>query len=155
MTKWLAILGALLSLLVAASLATAGDVATISPDELLVELKSKQEKVVVLDVRSQQEYDSGHVPGALHIPYDELAGRVDEVKAQEADKVVVYCEAGGRAGKAEATLQEAGFENVYDLEGHMRAWRADKRPTKRPLSTQPSATQPSAAEPSAEPAPGD
>ncbi len=137
MTKWIAILGMLLSLLVAASLAIAGDVPTIAPDELVVELKSKQEKILVLDVRSQKEYDSGHLPGALHIPHDELASRIDEVKLQEADKVVVYCEVGGRAGKAEATLTEAGIENVYDLEGHMRGWRADKRPTKRPLSSAP------------------
>ena len=132
----------LLVLLLAGSLALgvalsvfAGDAPSISPEALLESLKKQQDRVLVLDVRSEEEFAKGHVPGAVHIPYDELESRVDEVKAREADRIVVYCERGGRAGKAEATLQDAGFENVYDLEGHMKAWRADRRPTKRPLSS--------------------
>lgn len=113
--------------------ATAGEVKSITADELIAELKAKQDKVLVLDVRSDEEYAKGHVPGAVHVPYDQLESRMDEVKAQGADKVVVYCESGFRAGKAEASLQEAGVENVYDLEGHMKGWREAKRPTRRPL----------------------
>ena len=113
----------------------AGDVKSIEPEALLETLKTKQDEVLVLDVRSSEEYASGHVPGAVHIPYDELESRIDEVKARQPDRIVVYCERGGRAGKAEATLQAAGYEEVYDLEGHMKAWREEKRPTKRPLSS--------------------
>lgn len=113
--------------------AAADDVKSMPPEALLATLKDKQDEVVVLDVRTREEYEGGHVPGALHIPYDELESRVDEVRAREADRIVVYCESGGRAARAESTLQEAGFTEVYDLEGHMKAWREAKRPTKRPL----------------------
>lgn len=118
-----------------AFVALAGDAPKMEPDQLLEALKAKQDKVLVLDVRSEEEYQGGHVPGAVNIPYDQLPGRVDEVKSQQADRIVVYCESGRRAGKAEATLQEAGFENVYDLDGHMRGWREQKRPTRRPMDT--------------------
>lgn len=117
--------------------ACADDAKTITPDALLEALKTKQDEILVLDVRTDEEYAKGHVPGAVHIPYDQLQGRIGEVKAREADRIVVYCESGRRAGKAEATLQEAGFAEVYDLEGHMKGWREAKRPTKRPLEGAP------------------
>lgn len=115
--------------------ALAGDVEKMAPEQLLEALEAGQDKLLVLDVRSEQEYESGHVPGAVNIPYDQLQSRVDEVKARQADRIVVYCESGRRAGKAEATLQEAGFDDVYDLDGHMREWRAEKRPTRRGMET--------------------
>ena len=119
--------------------AQAEDVPKMAPEDLLEALKAKEDEVLVLDVRSEEEYMSGHVPGAVHIPYDELEDRLDEVKSREPDRIVVYCEAGVRAAKAEAVLQEAGYPEVYDLEGQMREWREEKRPTKRPLAnpTQP------------------
>ncbi len=123
----------LLALLLAAP-ALAGEVQSIDPEALLAALKAKQERILVLDVRSEEEFEAGHVPGAVHIPYDQLESRIDEVEAASPDKVVVYCERGGRAGKAEATLQQAGIEEVYDLEGHMKGWRDANRPTRRPPS---------------------
>jgi phage shock protein E len=57
--------------------------------------------------------------------------RFDEI-AEFMDKpVVVYCEAGGRAGRAENELSEAGFTNLLHLEGDMRAWKANGRPLEK------------------------
>ena len=87
---------------------------------------------LVLDVRTDAEFSSGHVPGALHISHDALAARLDELGADKRRPVVVYCESGKRAGMAAEVLLDAGFEDVRHLEGDMRAWRESGRPTEVP-----------------------
>jgi hydroxyacylglutathione hydrolase len=78
---------------------------------------------VILDVRSRREYAAGHIPGAVHIPYEELAGRLGELDGDKGAEVVVYCQTGPRALLAEDVLVRAGYTNVRNLEGHMRSWR--------------------------------
>jgi len=53
----------------------------------------------------------------------ELADRLSSLELPLDEEIVVHCEAGGRASMAEAVLREAGYTNVRDLTGHMRAWR--------------------------------
>lgn len=86
---------------------------------------------VVLDVRTPAEFARGHVPGAINIPYDQLASRLDEVPAHQGDEVVVHCERGGRAAKAEGVLKDAGYTDVRDLEGHFQAWEAAGLPVQK------------------------
>jgi phage shock protein E len=83
---------------------------------------------LVLDVRTPDEYHRGHVPGAINIPYLQVGARLTELGAVNGRDVVVYCEAGPRAQRAEATLKQAGFERVYHLEGDMAAWRQSRMP---------------------------
>lgn len=87
---------------------------------------------LLLDVRSPEEYRSGHVPGATLVPVGELADRLDELEAWRERGVVAYCEGGGRAARAAEMLREAGFENVVLLEGSMARWRADGRAVATP-----------------------
>ena len=77
----------------------------------------------ILDVRSQREFERGHVPGALHIPFWALLSRMSEVSTSPADPVVVYCGHGPRAYVAGAVLRATGFRRVTYLEGHMLKWR--------------------------------
>lgn len=98
------------------------------PAALLQERIAADDALVVLDVRSRGEYRSGHIPGAINIPVDELAGRLDELGAYRARPVVVHCEAGPRAYHAAGMLREAGFTDLHELNGHMRAWRAGGYP---------------------------
>ncbi len=84
-----------------------------------------------LDVRTPGEYASGHVPGALLIPHDELPERMAEVQARRERLIVVYCERGPRALDALEHLREAGLEHVAELDGHMSAWRAADLPIER------------------------
>jgi len=84
----------------------------------------------VLDVRTRREYAGGHIPGAVNIPYDELSGRLDELGADKTAEVVVHCQTGQRAVFAEDALARAGYTNVRDLEGHMRAWQGAGYPTR-------------------------
>jgi rhodanese-related sulfurtransferase len=100
---------------------------SISPAELASQL-DENNAPLVLDVRSSREYEAGHVPGALHIPYDQLASRLEELGGGKDREIVVYCELGGRAEVAADILENAGYSRVRDLEGHMRRWRSGDFP---------------------------
>ena len=77
---------------------------------------------LILDVRTPAEFAEGHLPGAINIPYDELASRLDELGPERNAEVIVYCRSGRRAGLAESVLVETGFSNVRDLTGHWLGW---------------------------------
>ena len=85
---------------------------------------------LVLDVRSPGEYASGHIKGALNIPYDQVAQRITEVVSPNG--VVVYCMIGPRARRGEAALLAAGHTKVFHLEGGLAAWQAAGLPVTRP-----------------------
>ena len=76
----------------------------------------------VIDVRSPAEYAAGHIPGALNIPFEEIAERTVEVDAPNG--VALYCMVGPRARKGEAALRESGYTKVIHIEGGLSAWIA-------------------------------
>jgi rhodanese-related sulfurtransferase len=98
----------------------------VSPEQVLAAQHSAQPPIV-LDVRTPDEFASGHVPGALNIHVDALAARTGELDPQR--EVVVYCERGPRAERAADVLTAAGFTDVKLLDGHMSAWRDAGLPT--------------------------
>lgn len=83
---------------------------------------------VILDVRSEQEFASGHVPGAINVPHDQLSDRLASLGLAPDAEVVVYCESGRRAGRVEDELRQAGYSAVRHLEGDMGAWRTSDLP---------------------------
>lgn len=74
----------------------------------------------VVDVRTPGEFASGHVPGAVNIPFDELPRRASEI-GPTSTPVVLYCRTGRRSGIAADTLQKAGFSKLYDFKS-VTAW---------------------------------
>lgn len=89
------------------------------------EIATRADAPLVLDVRTPEEYAAGHVPGAVLIPHDQLAGRLSEL---DRDRwVLVYCKSGRRAGIAERLLAEEGFE-VRQIEGSWQRWSAEGLP---------------------------
>ena len=70
-----------------------------------------------IDVRTADEYSQGHVPGAIHIPYEVIAGRIGEVTQDKDALIYLYCRSGRRSGIALETLSEAGFTNAHNLGG--------------------------------------
>ena len=70
-----------------------------------------------IDVRSADEYASGHVEGASNIPYTEITARIAEVTGDKDDLIYVYCRSGRRSGIAKQALMEAGYTNVINLGG--------------------------------------
>jgi phage shock protein E len=102
----------------------------ISPEVLLS--RPANSGMLILDVRSPEEFGGGHVPGAVNIPYDQVEGRLAEIEPHRGDDIVIYCEKGGRAGKAADVLLEAEFPNLLHLAGDMSEWRAAGRELARP-----------------------
>ena len=121
-----------LALALACGAAPSG-VAEVSQDDLL----SGRSATLILDVRTPAEYAAGHVPDAVSIPHDQLAARLAEIEAFRDEPIVLYCESGGRAGRAASILADAGFTKLLHLEGDMSAWR------KRGLPTEPAGAVPS------------
>jgi rhodanese-related sulfurtransferase len=103
----------------------------ITPEDLALRLQG-EDVPVILDVRSPEEYDQGHIPGAINIPYDQVAASLDGLDSFREREIVVYCRTGRRAEIAEEALAEAGFEQVRDLEGHMVAWQDGNFPVAVP-----------------------
>ena len=86
------------------------------------ELAAKKGELVVIDVRTPEEFASGHIEGALNINiFDEnFKNKLEELDKTKA--VSVYCKVGGRSAKAATVMKEMGFTEVYDLEGGIRNW---------------------------------
>src|SRR5919199_4424300 len=70
---------------------------------------------VVVDVRERDEWDEGHLPGAIHIPRGSLESRIEQAVPDRTRRVLLYCAAGNRSAFAARTLEELGYENVTSL----------------------------------------
>lgn len=80
---------------------------------------------LILDVREQDEWDAGHIEGAVHIPLADVPARLDEVPDDE--RLIVVCRSGGRSARAVAWLGENGYD-ATNLAGGMGAWADAGRP---------------------------
>jgi rhodanese-related sulfurtransferase len=87
--------------------------------------------VRVLDVRTPGEFGNHHIHGAYNVPLDQLAEHAPELRAVRGGLVVLVCQSGQRANRAEALLQQAGMPDVHVLEGGMAAWMQAGLPTRR------------------------
>jgi len=121
------------ALLGVSSLASAdpADTVLVSQTELLKRLEQKDPDLVVLDVRTADEFAAGHVPGARNVSHELLASRLDELATVRDKQVVLYCRSGRRTLLAEDVLRKAGFKRLGHLEGDYLAWEAEKRPVER------------------------
>jgi phage shock protein E len=69
---------------------------------------------LVIDVRTAGEFSGGAVQGAIHIPYDEIAGKIGAVEPDQNRVIIVYCQAGSRARAARKSLEQLGYTNVVN-----------------------------------------
>ena len=83
---------------------------------------------IVLDVRSSFEYNSGHIPGAIHAALPGVLKAATEATGSKQDLLVIVCEHGPRAQIAWMFLRFRGYRNLQLLEGHMSRWRSSGRP---------------------------
>jgi molybdopterin/thiamine biosynthesis adenylyltransferase/rhodanese-related sulfurtransferase len=83
---------------------------------------------LVLDIREQDEWDEGHLPGAVHIPRGNLESRIERAEPDRSRPVVVYCAAGNRSAFAAKTLDELGYEDVVSLAGGFTDWKRNGFP---------------------------
>jgi rhodanese-related sulfurtransferase len=83
---------------------------------------------LVLDVREDKEYASGHIPKAKHIPVGQLASRIKELDKYKSRPILVTCRSGHRSARACGMLKKAGFETVYNQAGGIIAWERANLP---------------------------
>jgi rhodanese-related sulfurtransferase len=98
----------------------------MTQEQLLEHLNGHPDHLFVLDVRTPQEFAEGHVPGAVNVPYDQVASRLAEVPKDK--DIVLYCRSGRRAGLAADVLAASGYTRLSHLEGDMPAWIEKGRP---------------------------
>lgn len=99
-----------------------GDV-TVSEANILIGDKMD---LVILDVRTQAEYDDGHIAGAILIPNAELSDRLDELDKE--DEYLVYCRTGNRSSGSVQVLKDAGFSKVYHMDEGISVWISEGYP---------------------------
>lgn len=80
-----------------------------------------------LDVRSSEEFTEAHIAGAIWIPVQTLASRLNEIPQNV--RIYVYCHSGGRSAKASTTLTRAGYSDIENVLGGMKAWQKAGYPT--------------------------
>jgi molybdopterin/thiamine biosynthesis adenylyltransferase/rhodanese-related sulfurtransferase len=89
-------------------------------------------EAAAVDVRERDEWEEGHIPGAVHIPRGSLEGRIENAVPDRSQPIVVYCAGGSRSAFAARTLEELGYENVASLAGGFTDWKRNGFPFELP-----------------------
>jgi phage shock protein E len=99
--------------------AFSSNVGDISQQELL---EANTNRVVIVDVRTPEEFQQGHVPNAVNVPLSNIIDNPAILRISKEKPIVLYCRSGYRAGKAAEALQKNGHQNLRHLKGDMQAW---------------------------------
>lgn len=102
----------------------------ISPGQLAELLESRRD-VRMLDVRTPGEYESVHIRGAYNVPLDRLDEYAMEIRSNVESPVVLICQSGVRARRAEEALKSCSMTNLHVLDGGVNGWVADGQPVER------------------------
>lgn len=85
-------------------------------------LRDAQPNLTIIDVREQDEWDTIHIPGAIHIPKDRIVEKIKEHCSDKDTAIYLHCRSGMRSLHAAKSLQEIGFNNVYSVAGGITDW---------------------------------
>ena len=81
------------------------------------QIMDSEEGYIILDVRTREEYDQGHIPGAIVIPHEEIAEKAEDVLTDKDQLILVYCRSGRRSKIAAEALVELGYTNIKEFGG--------------------------------------
>ena len=81
------------------------------------QIMDSEEGYIILDARTQEEYDQGHIPGAIVISHEEIAEKAEEVLTDKDQLILVYCRSGRRSKIAAEALAELGYTNIREFGG--------------------------------------
>ena len=81
------------------------------------QIMDSEEDYIILDVRTQDEYDQGHIPGAIVISHDEIVEKAEEVLTDKDQLILIYCRSGRRSKLAAEALVELGYTNIMEFGG--------------------------------------
>jgi phage shock protein E len=103
------------------------NITEISPQEAAAKLKTGE--VIIADVREKDEWDEGHIPGAIHMSRGTIELDVEEKVPDTNAMIITHCGGGGRSALAAESLQKMGYKNVRSMAGGFKAWKAGGLPT--------------------------
>jgi sulfur-carrier protein adenylyltransferase/sulfurtransferase len=101
------------------------------------DLHSGDDVPLFVDVREHEEWDEGHIPGAVHVPRGYLESRIERVVADRDRPIVLYCSGGSRSAFAAKALEELGYSQVSSLAGGYTDWKRNGFPTQLPVTLDP------------------
>ena len=81
------------------------------------QIMDSEEGYIILDVRTQEEYDEGHIPGAIVISHEKIEEKAEEVLTDKDQLILVYCRSGRRSKIAAEALVELGYTNIKEFGG--------------------------------------
>ena len=81
------------------------------------QIMDSEDGYIILDARTQEEYDQGHIPGAIQISHDEITEKAEEVLTDKDQLILVYCRSGRRSKIAAEALVELGYTNIKEFGG--------------------------------------
>lgn len=102
----------------------------IAPSELKKQM-DKGEKILLLDVRSDAEFNMGHIKGSINIPIEQISIRIDELPYEPSLQIVVICTSGSRSVYAAFFLRAYGYNNVKNLDYGILGWQSEDYPLAR------------------------
>jgi len=114
----------LISVLFTVLPATAKDITQVELQQLI----QSEQKIILLDVRTVEEFVEGHIPNAVNIPHKELEARLAELAGAKETQIVIYCRSGRRAEVAKQVLVKSGFSQLDHLTGDFNGWTSSKLP---------------------------
>ena len=85
--------------------------------EEVKQIVDNEEGYIILDVRTQEEYDEGHIPGAVVISHEEITEKAENVLTDKEQLILVYCRSGRRSKIAAEALVELGYTNIKEFGG--------------------------------------
>ncbi|MFT6028496.1 MAG: rhodanese-related sulfurtransferase [Oleiphilaceae bacterium] len=91
-------------------------------------LMMNKDEAVIIDIREKKEYSEGRITGSIHIPYDSLKERAQELKKFEGKQIILVDKMGQHAGMAGKLLKTEGFENVCRMSGGITEWKTSNLP---------------------------
>jgi sulfur-carrier protein adenylyltransferase/sulfurtransferase len=95
-------------------------------------LLAEKDPPLLVDVRRQNEWDAGRLPGALHVPLDELGQRIEESAPDRERPVLLYCATGNRSLRGARAMVELGYADVASVAGGIEDWRENGYPVELP-----------------------
>jgi phage shock protein E len=103
--------------------ATVEETTVKEPEIKLIDAKTAksimdtEDNYIILDVRTQEEYDSGHIANSVLLPHDQIGQLASELLPDKDQKILIYCRSGNRSGQASRELLKLGYTQIYDFGG--------------------------------------
>jgi len=86
-------------------------------------LIDKNKEMIIWDVRTKEEYDKGHIPGAKLVPVEVIPSKLSQIDKYKNRPILVYCQSGARSPIAVVALENNSFENIYHLSSGISSWK--------------------------------